>query len=552
MTEPVRTRFAPSPTGYLHIGGARTALFNYLHAKATGGTFIVRIEDTDQERSSPESEKLILESMKWLGIEEDEGVLVGGPYEPYRQSERLTTYNRYVQRLLEKGHAYPCFCTDAELSAKQEKSRALGLPNVYDGKCRGLSAEEVAERKAAGETHAIRFRVESREVLVDDAVQGRVKFDSRLIGDFIIIKSNGFPSYNFAVVIDDAEMKINQVIRGVGHLSNTPRQILIHEALGLPLPSYSHISEIVGADKKKLSKRRGAASVLFFRDLGYLSEAVTNYMALLGWYPKDGVEYMPDGELARKFDVTQCSKAPAMFDFFLIDQRKKNADKNDAKNQKGKAQANPKQQNKPLDPENADEADDDDNDETEDFDPTKLSREELNHFINKKSKLNWLNNKYIRDLPLDRLWPELLVFLNKDPALAKLAQTETDKIKQTFESVKVYLDTLDEFPAYVRELFRTEIQVEGDEARALLSEELSQAAVAAFRALLLEKKPTTPEEFSALMKAAGEQSGAKGRGLFMPIRIAVTGTMQGLELPTLFTLLGYEAVAGRIESVKLS
>ncbi|MEQ9365251.1 MAG: glutamate--tRNA ligase [Leptospirales bacterium] len=531
----------PSPTGYLHIGGARTALFNYLYAKATGGQFVVRVEDTDQERSSPESEVLILDSMKWLGINEDEGVLAGGPYTPYRQSERLSTYNIYVERLVKAKQAYPCFCTDAELGAKQEKSKALGLPHVYDGKCRGLSEEEVAERKAAGEAFAIRFRVESREIVVEDAVQGRVKFDSRLIGDFIIIKSNGFPSYNFAVVIDDAEMKINHVVRGVGHLSNTPRQILIHEALDLALPAYSHISEIVGSDKKKLSKRRGAASVLFFRELGYLPEAVSNYMALLGWYPKDGVEYMPGDALAKKFDVAQCSKAPAMFDFFLIDKgRQDNKHKNQTAQQKGGK--NPKGQ--PAAPQaGADTA------ENEDFDPTKLSREELNKVINKKSKLNWLNNKYIRDLPMDRLWPELLVFLNKDAQIKKLLGSQEEKIKQAFESVKVYLDTLDEFPAYVRELFRETIEVESDEARALLNDEVSKKAVAAFRNLCLEKKPVEADDYSALMKAAGEQSGAKGRGLFMPIRIAVTGTMQGLELPTLFALLGYEAVARRIESV---
>lgn len=539
MTDPVRTRFAPSPTGYLHIGGARTALFNYLYAKSSGGQFVVRVEDTDQERSSPESEKLILDSMTWLGINEDEGVLAGGPHTPYRQSERLSTYNTYVDRLIKAGQAYPCFCTDTELGAKQEKSKALGLPHVYDGKCRGLSTEEVDERKSTGEQFAIRFRVESREVVVEDAVQGRVKFDSRLIGDFIIIKSNGFPSYNFAVVIDDAEMKINQVVRGVGHLSNTPRQILIHEALDLPLPAYSHISEIVGSDKKKLSKRRGAASVLFFRDLGYLPEAVTNYMALLGWYPKDGVEYMPDQELAKKFDVAQCSKAPAMFDFFLIDKRQQNNKNQNAKQKGGKKNEAPA----------AAETAKGNQAEAEDFDPTKLSREELNKFINKKSKLNWLNNKYIRDLPLERLWPELVFFLDQDPELKKLVQSQEEKIKQTFESVKVYLDTLDEFPAYVRELFRETIKVESDEARALLNDEVSKSAVAAFRDLVLEKKPAEADDYSALIKAAGEQTGAKGRGLFMPIRIAVTGTMQGLELPTLFVLLGYEAVARRIESV---
>ena len=250
-----------------------------------------------------------------------------------------------------------------------------------------------------------------------------------MIGDFIIVKSNGFPSYNFAVVIDDAEMKINHVVRGVGHLSNTPRQILIHEALDLPLPAYSHISEIVGTDKKKLSKRRGAASVLFFRELGYLPEAVSNYMALLGWYPKDGVEYMPDGGLANKFDVKHCSKAPAMFDFFLID---KGRQKKDSKNQPKKGGG------KGASQEAAPEASET---ESDDFDPTKLSREELSKFINKKSKLNWLNNKYIRDLPIERLWPELLVFLEKrrsDQAVALFRRNQNQTNLRIRKSLSGY------------------------------------------------------------------------------------------------------------------
>ncbi len=501
----VRTRFAPSPTGYLHIGGARTALFNYLYAKAQGGDFLIRIEDTDQERSTPESEKAIMESLTWLGIVEDEGPLKGGPCGPYRQSERLEFYNRYVDRLRGAGMAYPCFCTDEELTEKQEKSRFLGVPHVYDGKCRNLSKTEVDQRVAGGEAFAIRFKVEPREITVEDTVQGRVKFDSRLIGDFIIVKSDGFPSYNFAVVVDDFEMKISHVIRGVGHLSNTPRQILIHEALQLPLPTYSHISEIVGTDKKKLSKRRGAASVLFFRDLGYLPEALSNYMALLGWYPRDGVEYMPEGGLARKFDISQCSKSPAMFDFFLTENS------------------------------------------SEDLDPAALPRAELNKYINRKSKLNWLNNRYLRDLPVDTLWPLVAEFCHRDPQIARIVDEFPDRLRQSFDSVKVYLDTLDELPAYVRELFHHDVRIDDVAARGVLDEATALPAVRAFIEVLREKQPADPEGFSAAMKEAGARSGAKGRALFMPIRVASTGSMQGLELPTLFSILGADAVIARIE-----
>jgi len=506
MTQPrrVRTRFAPSPTGYLHIGGARTALFNYLYAKSCGGDYIVRVEDTDQERSSSESEQLIQQSLEWLGIHEDEGVVKGGPHKPYRQSERLDAYRPYVDRLLEQKYAYPCFCSDEELAQKQERSKQLGLPHVYDGKCRHLSEEEVAERKTNGEQFAIRFKVEPREITVEDTVQGKVKFDSRLIGDFIIVKSNGFPSYNFAVCIDDHEMDITHVIRGVGHLSNTPRQILVHEALDLPLPIYAHISEIVGTDKKKLSKRRGAASVLFFRDLGYLPEAFTNYMALLGWYPRDGVEYMPAGELEEKFDVEQCSKSPAMFDFFLTEKA------------------------------------------GEELDPASLPRAELNQYINKKSKLNWLNNKYIRDLPLDRIWNDALRFVEADQRTAELARNDPETMRQAFESIRVYLDTLEETPAYLYELLKEQVELESD-ARDMLKE--GEAVVQAFLEELNNQKPDEPDEFSAAMKAAGKAAGAKGKGLFMPIRAASTGALQGLELPLLFSILGWEKVVQRVEGV---
>lgn len=501
----VRTRFAPSPSGHLHVGGARTALFNYLYAKACGGKFILRVEDTDQARSTPESEQLILDSLQWLGITADEGPREGGNFGPYRQSDRLGVYEKYTQRLVEQKLAYPCFCNDEELSAKQLRSKQMGVPHVYDGKCRALLPDEVAAKQAAGERFAIRFRIEPGEIAVEDLVQGRVKFDSRLIGDFIIVKSDGFPSYNYAVVIDDSEMQITHVIRGVGHLSNTPRQILIHTALGLPLPAYAHISEIVGTDRKKLSKRRGATSVLFFRDLGYLSEAFVNYMALLGWYPEDAEEYMRRGDLARKFDIARCSKSPAMFDFFQPE--------------KG----------------------------GEDFDPQAISRADLQKVINNKSKLNFLNNRFIRDLPVAEVWQEVLPFLKESPLLQSRLKTDEDQLKRSFDAVRVYLDNLDQARAYLEEIFRESETLQADAAEELRKEGAA-SAVEAFRAAVAKSQPGTPEEFSAAMKEAGQNSGTKGRGLFMPIRAAATGTTQGLELPSLFSILGPAEVTRRLDS----
>lgn len=508
MSERVRTRFAPSPSGFLHVGGARTALFNYLYAKACGGDFVLRIEDTDQERSTPESERIILDSLKWLGIYGDEGVEEGGNYGPYRQSERLDIYKTYTEKLQKSGHIYPCFCTNEELEAKQQRSKTMGLPHVYDGKCRNLSEEEVQQKIAADEKYAMRFKVDPEEIIVDDVVQGKVKFDAKLIGDFIVVKSDGFPSYNYAVVVDDHEMMISHIIRGVGHLSNTPRQILIHRALEIPLPTYAHISEIVGTDKKKLSKRRGATSVLLFRDMGYISEAFVNYMALLGWYPEDAVEFLPDGKLKEKFDIARCSKSPAMFDFFLTEKAG----------------------------------------ETEDFDPASLSYDELQKFINPKSKLKWLNNKYIKHIPEEELFTLARPFLEKDPEIQTMLQSDEPRIRKGLDSMRDYLDNLEGTIPYLKELFRSDILIESEEAREELAAEPGKAAAAKFAELLESEKPVAPDDFSALMKQAGKETGAKGRGLFMPIRIASTGSRQGLELPILFTILGASSVAKRMKS----
>ncbi len=508
--EEVRTRFAPSPSGYLHVGGARTALFNYLYAKAKKGKFVVRVEDTDQERSTPESERLILDSLKWLGIHADEGVDEGGPHGPYRQSDRLDRYQGYTNKLLEKKAAFKCFCTPDELEAKKQQAKAMGLPNVYDGKCRNLTEEEIAAKEAAGEKYAIRFKVDPREIVVQDIVQERVKFDAKLIGDFIIVKSDGFPSYNYAVVIDDYEMRINYVIRGVGHLSNTPRQIMIHEALDMELPEYAHISEIVGMDKKKLSKRKGSTSVLFFKELGYISEAFVNYMALLGWYPEDAEEFMPDGALDAKFDIVRCSKSPAMFDFLeTVKLAKQYGDE---------------------------------------FNVEDIDREELKGYINQKSKLNWMNNKYMRHMALDGAFALAVPFLEQHESLAAMLKSDRERVERTFDNLRVYLNTLEDAAPFMLEIFKDQPEL-SEGARGELKNEGADGVIEAFKELLLSNKPESPDDFKDVMKQAGKQAGAKGRGLFMPIRAATTGVTQGLELPTLFSLLGYETVHGRIESI---
>ncbi|NLM51900.1 MAG: glutamate--tRNA ligase [Firmicutes bacterium] len=311
----VRVRYAPSPTGPLHIGGARSALFNWLFARRYGGTMLVRIEDTDLDRSSREAEALILDSLRWLGIDWDEGIEVGGEHGPYRQQERLSLYQPYIEKLLESGHAYECFCSEEELEAERQALKARGELPRYLGKCRKLTAAEKEEFRAAGRKPVIRFRVpEGKKIVVDDLVRGRVEFDSDGIGDFILVKSNGLPTYNFAVVLDDALMEITHVIRGEEHLSNTPRQILIYEALGFPLPQFAHVSLILGEDRSKMSKRHGATSVLQYRDDGYLPEALINFLALLGWSPEGEQEIFSVEELIQQFSLERVSKSPAVFD----------------------------------------------------------------------------------------------------------------------------------------------------------------------------------------------------------------------------------------------
>jgi len=310
----VRVRFAPSPTGPLHIGGARSALFNWLFARHHGGEMIVRIEDTDLERSAPEYEAMILEALRWLGLDWDEGIDAGGAHGPYRQRERLEIYRPYVEGLLKSKAAYHCFCSEEEL--EEERRVLLGAGDLprYLGKCRNLTAMERDRLSAAGRRPVVRFRVpEGRVLPVEDLVRGRVEFESSGIGDFVIVKSDGIPTYNFAVVLDDALMGVTHILRGEEHLSNTPRQLLIYHALGFPVPEFAHISLILGGDRSKMSKRHGSVSVVQYREDGYLPEALVNFLALLGWSPPGDREMFDREELVSLFSLERVSKSPAVF-----------------------------------------------------------------------------------------------------------------------------------------------------------------------------------------------------------------------------------------------
>lgn len=312
----VRVRFAPSPTGFLHVGNARTALFNWLFARQKKGAFILRIEDTDIERSAAEYEKKLMEDLRWLGLDWTEGPDVGGRMGPYRQSLRLELYRDHVQKLLEVGKAYYCFCSPETLEDERKKAISAGRMPVYSGRCRSLSREEGAGRLQAGEKAAVRLITPGRgDLTYHDLVRGDLRFDLELIGDPILVRSSGHPAYNFAVVIDDALMEITHVIRGEDHISNTPRQLLIYRALSFAAPEFAHLSMVMGSDSMRLSKRHGATAVDQFEKDGVLPAALFNYLALLGWASPDGREVLVKEELVRLFDLKKVSRSSAIFDY---------------------------------------------------------------------------------------------------------------------------------------------------------------------------------------------------------------------------------------------
>ncbi len=317
MSSEVRVRYAPSPTGHLHIGNARTALFNYLFARNQNGKFIIRIEDTDQKRNIEGGEESQLRYLKWLGIEWDESIDVGGEYGPYRQSERTEIYQKYTEELLEKGLAYHCYCTSEELEKEREEQQANSQMPRYSGKCRNLTAEQRAELEAEGREPSIRFRVPSnKEIKWNDIVKDEVSFESEGIGDFVIVKKDGTPTYNYAVAIDDYLMKMTHVLRGDDHISNTPKQILVYEALGWTPPVFGHMTLIVNENRRKLSKRDESIIQFIeqYKELGYLPEALFNFITMLGWSPVGEEEIFSKEQFIEIFDPARLSKSPALFD----------------------------------------------------------------------------------------------------------------------------------------------------------------------------------------------------------------------------------------------
>ena len=476
----VRVRFAPSPTGFMHVGNARTALFNYLFARHHGGKLILRIEDTDTERHSEEAVNVIYEALRWMGIEWDEGPDVGGDYGPYRQSERLEIYREYIEKLKEKGLVYECYCTPEELEAMRKEQLERGEPPRYTGKCRYLTEGEKEKFKKEGRKPVLRFKVpEDRVIAFDDLVKGKIEINSKQLGgDFVIVRSNGMPVYNFVVVVDDALMKITHVIRGEDHISNTPKQLLLYEALDFTPPKFAHLPMILGTDRSKLSKRHGSTSVKEFREKGYLPEAFTNFLALLGWYPKDGKEILTMEELIERFDIKDVNSAPAVFD---------------------------------------------------------------------TTKLNWMNQVYIRNYPVDKLTELLIPYLEK--AGYDLSSFNRKWLEKVVEVTRDYFTVLSDAPTYMETFLKDDFEVL-DEAKNFIAESPDRLKVIE---LFYEKLKEfdgelSQEAFKKLVKEVGKELKAKGKNLFMPIRIALTGKMSGVELPILVELLGKKRTLKRIEN----
>jgi len=459
----MRVRFAPSPTGQLHVGNARTALFNWLLAHGKDGTFILRIEDTDAERSTKESEASILEYLRWLGLDWDEGPDVGGVHGPYRQSERLHLYASYANELLTGGNAYFCFCSAAKLDEERRLDLAAGRPPKYHGTCRNLSPDEARGRIDGGEKPVIRFRVPERvDVTFRDLVRGDVTFNSDVIGDPVLVRSDGRPAYNFAVVIDDALMEITHVIRGEDHISNTPRQVLLYQALGFAPPEFAHLSLVMGPDHTPLSKRHGATSVSEFRERGYLPEALVNYLALLGWSPGGDEELLPIQELARRFALDDVGHSAGVFD---------------------------------------------------------------------QEKLAWMNRHYMKEAAPARLAAEAARYFITRGYLKRRTDEAVEFLVSLLPMAVGSVDRLEEIPDRLRFLFEFDpgAALTRPDVASVLHETGARDVIAALPSAI-DAPLVTREAFRAMATRVKERTGQKGKALFHPIRVALTGDGAGPEL----------------------
>ena len=466
----VRTRFAPSPTGALHVGNARMAVLNWLFTRREGGQFILRIEDTDRERNVPGAEAGICQDLAWLGLDWDEGPGCGswaerGEYGPYRQSERAWLYGEHVQRLRADHLVYPCFCTDDQLEEERQSALEEGTPLRYSGRCLALSTRESAAREAAGEPFALRFRVPAADVVVHDLARGEVRVRAGEIGDFIVLRSDGQPTYNFAVVVDDITMRVTHVIRGVGHLSNTPRQVLLYRALGVEPPLFAHVPTVLGPDRQKLSKRRGATSIAEYRAQGYHPDALVNYLSLLSWSSPSGEEVLTREQLVTQVSLDRIGVADVVFD---------------------------------------------------------------------GAKLRFLSARHIERMPLSELIAAVSPFLDGDrfplaPELLSIALAAVRTHLTTFADVNDALNAF--FPAPDSPPVHP-----GPAAAPVLRSALE----------VLRASDWEAEALAAALQQVSSATGARGRALYEPLRLALTGAAHGPPFLPLLRVQGREVVLQRL------
>jgi nondiscriminating glutamyl-tRNA synthetase len=489
-----RVRFAPSPTGWLHVGGARTAYFNWLFARQRGGAVVIRIEDTDVQRSTSESEAGVLDDLRWLGLDWDEGPDVGGPCGPYRQSERLALYRERAERLVAQGAAYPCFCTDAELEARRQAALAGGRTPHYDGRCRRLSQAEREALRGEGRAESIRFAVPAREWALEDRVRGEVRFPVGMVGDFVLLRSSGLPTYNFAVTVDDAGMRITHVIRAEEHLANTPRQLMLYEALGETPPQFAHVPLILNRDRSKMSKREGEASVSVadWRRAGYVPEALLSHLALLGFHPGDAREILSRAELLEAFSLERVGKSGSVFD---------------------------------------------------------------------ADKLRWVNAHSLHHASGD----DFVRWIERAPSPARPGEEEPEwrgavlrmtagmggsSLRHLFEVIRGNLETLADLPGELSFLMDRGSAAEPAEALAVeraLDEPGAREMCGELAREIGGLAEWTSERFRSALLAVGMRTGRSGRGLYQPVRAALTGRLHGPELPSLAELLGKDRCAIRLE-----
>ncbi len=482
----MKVRFAPSPTGYLHIGGLRTCLYDYLLAKKYDGKYILRIEDTDQGRLVDDATKKLIETLLALGLKHDEGPFIAedgeitevGDAKPYIQSKRLAIYQPYIEQLIASGHAYYCFCSKERLDSVREEQKKIGQTPRYDGLCKTIDLEEAKKRIEAGESYVVRLKLpENQDITFTDAVRGEVTFNTRELDDQVLLKADGFPTYHMAVVVDDHLMGVTKVVRGEEWLSSTPKHICLYQALGWDIPEYVHLPLILNREKKKLSKRQDDVAVEDFLAKGYLQEALINFVALLGWSPDGDQEIMSIDEIIAQFDESRLSKSPAVFDL---------------------------------------------------------------------DKLNWMNAQYIRNYDLEKLVELVIPFLVKDNIFSiEEVAAKRDWIELLVKAARERVTVLEDFAKIAQSLLAEELTLEA-EAKSVLEADYAQAVLEAYLEALAEIEEYTAENVKAPFKVVQKATAYKGKQLFMTTRVAISGETHGLDMADLLMLLGKAKVEQRI------